>query len=246
MKRVRQQVVCKKVGWVEPSRPTTNVNNIPWASKTRPTLRPDRSSRRRGFSLIELMVVIAIVSVIFSLVGAVFQRLFLSEQSALRAALIERTVSRLSEQFRRDVHVATDATRDGSLQAETTTLSLSRLSDTSGKNALEASAIPPGSVVYVLRPNEVIREQRAADAKVTQREVYRLPDCRVSFPEPTEADGVPFVSLAIERQYSTITPQPQSARPYRTLVVEAALARDITLATSLTAKQPAVTKEESP
>ena len=61
-----------------------------------------KTSQRRGASLIELMVVIAIITTLFSMVGVVFHRLFLSEQVAMRAALTERTVSRLADQFRRD------------------------------------------------------------------------------------------------------------------------------------------------
>ena len=192
-----------------------------------------RSRRRRGFTLIELMVVIAIVTVILSLVGAVFQRLFLSEQTAMRAALIERTVSRLADQFRRDIHAATGASIDTNREGATGALEL-----------FEANRDQP-AVVYVARTDEVIREQHAADASVTHREVFRLPDCRVSFFDQAEQPDVPFVSLAIERQHSTITPQPQAARPYRTLVVEAALGRDNRLTTKLKLKSPAATQEES-
>ena len=99
--------------------------------------------------------------------------------------------------------------------------------------------------MYVVRADEVVREQRAANARVSHREVYRLPDCRVSFFDQAEQPDAPFVSLAIERQHSTVTPQPQAARPYRTLVVEAALARDNRLTTQFQLKLPAVTQEES-
>ena len=190
-------------------------------------------AQRRGFTLIELMVVIAIITVIFSLVGAVFQRLFLSEQSAMRAALIEHTVSRLADQFRRDIHAATFAEIDTQREGATGSLGL-----------FEANRDQP-AIVYVILTDEVLREQRAADNRVSHREVYRLPECRASFAVQVAEADVSFISLSIERQHSTITPQPQATRPYRTLVVEAALARDNRLTTNLKPKPPAAAQEES-
>ena len=188
---------------------------------------------RRGFTLIELMVVIAIISVIFSIVGVVFQRLFLSEQSAMRAALIEQTVSHLADQFRRDIHAATFAEIDTHREGATGSLGL-----------FEANRDQP-AIVYVVLTDEVRRERRATDGRVSHREVYRLPECHIAFAVQVAEAEVSFISLAIERQHSTITPQPQASRPYRTLVVEAALARDNRLTTSLELKLSATAQEES-
>ena len=207
------------------------------ASWSHPTLKEViarlTKAKRRGFTLIELMVVIAIISVIFSLVGAVFQRLFLSEQSAMRAALIEQTVSRLADQFRRDIHAATFAEVDTHREGATGSLGL-----------FEANRDQP-AIVYVILTDEVRRERRAADSSVSHREVYRLPECRIAFAVQVAEAEVSFLSLSIARQHSTITPQPQASRPYRTLVVEAALGRDNRLTTSLKPKLPAATQEES-
>ena len=189
--------------------------------------------QRRGFTLIELMVVIAIITVIFSLVGAVFQRLFLSEQSAMRAALIEQTVSRLADQFRRDIHAATFAEIDTHREGATGSLGL-----------FEANRDQP-AIVYVILTDEVRRERRAADSSVSHREVYRLPECRVAFAVQVAEADVSFISLSIARQHSTITPQPQATRPYRTLVVEAALGRDNRLTTRFKPTLPAAAQEES-
>ena len=188
---------------------------------------------RRGFTLIELMVVIAIISVIFSLVGAVFQRLFLSEQSAMRAALDEQTVSRLADQFRRDIHAATFAEIDTQREGATGSLGL-----------FEANRDQP-AIVYVVLTDEVIREQRAADATVSHREVFRLPECRISFATQVAEAEVSFISLSIARQHSTITPQPQATRPYRTLAVEAALGRDNVVKKSFKPMPPTAKQEES-
>lgn len=188
---------------------------------------------QKGFTLIELMVVIAIISVIFSLVGAVFQRLFLSEQSAMRAALVEQTVSRLADQFRRDIHAATFAEIDTQREGATGSLGL-----------FEANRDQP-AIVYVVLTDEVIREQRAADATVSHREVFRLPECRISFATQVAEAEVSFISLSIARQHSTITPQPQATRPYRTLAVEAALGRDRVIRKNVKPMPPTAKQEES-
>ena len=188
---------------------------------------------QKGFTLIELMVVIAIISVIFSLVGAVFQRLFLSEQSAMRAALVEQTVSRLADQFRRDIHAATFAEIDTQREGATGSLGL-----------FEANRDQP-AIVYVVLTDEVIREQRAADATVSHREVFRLPECRISFATQVTEAEVSFIRLAIARQHSTITPQPQATRPYRTLAVEAALGRDRVIRKNVKPMPPTAKQEES-
>ena len=197
-----------------------------------------KTSQRRGVSLIELMVVIAIISALFSMVGVVFHRLFLSEQVAMRAALTERTVSRLADQFRRDVHAATTATRSENGDGRASSLALLSSHDV----AAEPNAA--AKVIYSFNDGEVLREL-IADGKTTSREVYRLPECRLRLPATTTEGKVEVVSLIIERQGSTITPQPQATRPRRSLAIEAALGRDDQLAKGLAEKSSAAVKEES-
>ena len=200
------------------------------------TPRLTKASLRRGVSLIELMVVISIVTVLFGMVGVVFHRLFLAEQVAMRAALTERTVSRLAVQFRGDVHASTVAmpeVQDGTTR--TFKLLHSQL--------MWVMEFP--AIVYTARDGEVLREQFGADGKLLNREVYRLPECRVSFPNQTENLHAVLISLAIERQGSTVTPQPQAVRPYRTLVIEAFLSRDDYLALGLSIHPAEPVKEES-
>ncbi len=194
---------------------------------------------RRGVSLIELMVVIAVITILFGMVGVVFHRLFLSEQNAMRAALTERTVSRLSDQFRRDVHAATTVERlEGVDGGQASRLILTPRSDSTAANART-------SISYVILRGEVIRELFAGEQQIS-REVYRLPDCRIGIPGTTnETDNV-MVSLVVERQGSTITPQPRAVRPWRSLVIEAALARDHRFAAAIDLKATAPMQEDSP
>ncbi len=186
------------------------------------------------------MVVIAIISIIFSMVGVMFHRLFLSEQVAMRAALVERTVSRLADQFRRDVHASSTAMRIGN---DGVAAGLTLTSSTGA--AAEPNAAPKVIyVIYSFNDGEVLREL-VADGKTTGREVYRLPECRLRLPAATSEGRVEMVGLVIERRGSTVTPQPQATRPWRSLVIEAALGRDGKLGQALVSKQPETAQEDS-
>jgi prepilin-type N-terminal cleavage/methylation domain-containing protein len=189
-------------------------------------------SRRRGVSLIELMVVIAIITTLFGMVGVVFHRLFLSEQMAMRAALIERNTARLAVQFRSDVHAASSAQREQSGNRLDQQLKL-----------IGSSARVP-TVVYSAGEDQVSREL-IVDGQTTSHEQFRLPECIVQFPAPTAEAGVELMTLIIERQSSLITPQPQAVRPRRTLAIEACLGRDARIAKSLAEASSSPAKEES-
>ena len=196
-----------------------------------------KTHRRRGVSLIELMVVIAIITVLFSMVGVVFHRMFLSEQVAMRAALTERTVSRLADQFRRDVHAATTAMRTENGDGLASSLFLMSSDAAAGPNAAT-------NVIYSFHDGDVLREL-VAEGKTASREVYRLPECRLRLPAAANEGTVEMFSLVIERQGSTITPQPQATRPWRSLVIEAVLGRDDKLVQAVASKSPESVKEES-
>ena len=213
-----------------------HVGNVPHARQL-----AAKWSTRRGVSLVELMVVISVITILFSMVGVVFHRLFQSEQVSMRAALTERTISRLSDHFRRDVHAAMTAMH--AMRAEAGKESpLSLVLKTSPNAGVEGS--DPMTVVYSIDDGEVIREA-FVDGRTASREVYRLPECQMRFPASTNEVTVEMVSLVIERQGSTVTPQPQAVRPRRSLVIEAALGRDAQLAATVAMKSPESVKEES-
>ena len=64
---------------------------------------PDRASRS-GKSLIEMLVVISITGALFGVVSLTLSFLLRLQANLEDAALFSRTVSRLSREFRRDVH----------------------------------------------------------------------------------------------------------------------------------------------
>ncbi len=228
--------LLKIVGWTpRPSEFQRKITDE--ASVLRVFQQAAKRKARRGASLIELMVVISIISILFGMVGVVFHRLFLSEQVAMRAALAERTVSRLADQFRRDVHASTTAMRTDNGDGLAASLTLTSSTDA----AAEPNAA--AKVIYSFHDGEVLREL-IADGKTTGREVYRLPECRLRLPAATNEGRVEMVGLVIERRGSTITPQPQATRPWRSLVIEAALGRDGRLRQALVSKPPETAKEE--
>ncbi len=185
---------------------------------------------RRGFTLIKLLAVIAIITVVFGLAGVVFHRLFMSEQTAVQAALIERTISQLSVQFRRDAHAASVATRRTSEDGATTFLDLQR------------STNERIVVAYSARDGRATREE-IMDGKTSNRETYRLPDCQIQLTAPDEGADPPTVTLVIQRSGSTVTPQPHAKRPRRALSIEATLGSDARLVADIAANAAASTKE---
>lgn len=72
-------------------------------------LLPMRLQRRRGVSLIEVMVVISMGTIFLSLTVGTIHLLMRAQSTAGKALLQTQTLCRLSEQFRRDVHAATAA-----------------------------------------------------------------------------------------------------------------------------------------
>jgi prepilin-type N-terminal cleavage/methylation domain-containing protein len=183
-------------------------------------------NRRHGASLIELMVVIAILTVIFGLVGVLFHRLFQAEQLSARTTVAEITTMRLADQFRRDIHAAQSAKRSEATGEALPTLEL------------KSSGDAP-TILYTGGLNKVQRDVRQGQKSIAH-ETYRLPSCRVTFPpSPTdpESEGSnqrpSFVTLYLERPHATVTVAAQAQPPLRGIVLDAELGRDQRLAATL-------------
>src|SRR5437762_4378350 len=73
---------------------------------------PDRTTRHRGVSLVELIVVMSAASVILSLSAGLIHRIMHAETAARSLATVERTSLRLAAALRRDVNAATRAITD--------------------------------------------------------------------------------------------------------------------------------------
>src|SRR4051812_16828060 len=73
---------------------------------------PDRTTRHRGVSLVELIVVMSAASVILSLSAGLIHHIMHAETAARSLATVERTSLRLAAALRRDVNAATSAITD--------------------------------------------------------------------------------------------------------------------------------------
>ena len=73
---------------------------------------PDRH-RRRGFSLIQLLVVMSMLSVILTFCGVMLAKLFRQHASLTTLTAQTGTWTRLSRDFRQDLHAATSAEISG-------------------------------------------------------------------------------------------------------------------------------------
>lgn len=175
-------------------------------------------NKRRGASLIELMVVISMATAVLVMIGTIFHRMFQAEQGSARTALMERTTSRLAIQFRRDVHAARSAIRKTSPDGTAPILELKSQSDSTA------------AVVYFGGRDEVRREL-VESGETKARETYRLPKCASTFPQLPDPDPAKphIVSLVIERPHSTLTANPQAIPTLRGLALEAELGRDLRL-----------------
>lgn len=213
-------------------------------------------NRRRGASLIELMLVIAVVTAILGLTGTLFHRLFQSEQISARAALLELTTSRLADQFRRDVHWARTARSLQTPEGMLPMLELTILVPASGGDT-------ETKVIYTGGLGKVQRELIGSQGTIA-RESFRVPDCRVTFSEPeaivvadatkaanatpaTPADQsrpMTIVTLLIERPHATVTASQPGARPLRALAVDAELGRDFRLSAAALRAAPGESTEE--
>lgn len=175
-------------------------------------------NKRRGASLIELMVVISMATAVLAMIGTIFHRMFQAEQGSARTALMERTTSRLAIQFRRDVHAARSAVHKTSPDGTAPILELKSQSDSTT------------AVVYFGGRDEVRREL-VENGETRARESFRLPKCSTTFPQqPAPGSTKPqIVSLLIERPHSTLTANPQAIPTLRGLPLEAELGRDLRL-----------------
>jgi len=115
---------------------------------------------RRAFTLIEMSVCISLGSILLTLAIGLVHRSMHNESSNRRTANVERTATRLSDQFRRDVHQAKNASLDG---LDTKELVL----------VLELMGEP--NVTYRLEEHTIIREKQL-DNRQTQREQFDFPD----------------------------------------------------------------------
>lgn len=199
--------------------------------------------KRRGVSLIETAVIMAVSAVIFALTIAVFARFLDMNRSGQQHFERVMTIERLAEQFRRDVWAAVKV-KDR--QPEATSLVLSMIGNA---NPLIPSPSPhtldrvpePGAkgasvfIAYSIEAGVVIRTVQHGD-KLVGREVYRLPGARVVRFE-TMGTG-PGSSVALRWGIEKITGADGEMEPGPLMAIRATVGRDHRFATAGEASSP--------
>ena len=121
---------------------------------------------RRGITLIETMVAIAVSGVLLSLVGVCLHGLHRAEQRTQQWTTRRAAVGRLSLQLRADAHAAVRAVRNESPPSADASLTLTTAS---GRE-----------IEYRCRNQHIDREVRE-DGKIIHRDAYRLPGACVTW-----------------------------------------------------------------
>jgi prepilin-type N-terminal cleavage/methylation domain-containing protein len=116
-----------------------------------------RYRRPRGYSLLEMVVVIAVTSALAGAVTVMLSGMLRGQSAAADNLMQVRTLSRLDAQFRRDVRAATAADLAEDAQSQTQSLTLT----------LPAQL----TVTYIATQRRVQRVERDGD-KITRREEY--------------------------------------------------------------------------
>lgn len=143
-----------------------------------------RSDRRRGYSLIECIVLISVLSALIGLSAGTIQLLLKLDRAGRAASEEAVALARLARDFRDDAHEAPPVDPPGrSTDRVVLTLSESK------------------TVEYTIRPGDVLRTVRQGE-KVLRHETYRRP-ARASARIDVAIDGPrPIASMVFDRPSS--------------------------------------------
>lgn len=165
--------------------------------------RPIIQNRHAGYSLIEMVIAIAIISMLMTVSATLFAALSRSEGNVLRSATSQQTLARLNELFRRDVHQSLSAT-------------ISEGDD--GRPQLMLQQADGGSVRYAVAVGTL---ERTANVDGTvHRESFRIADAEWSF---KVSDNSRRVELTLRRPADTVTQVSPELLPMRTLSITAVM-----------------------
>ena len=120
-----------------------------------------RGSRRAGISLTQMLVVIALTSIITTAAISIIITMLRLEGRTMQVWMTQKTLLQLGDDFRDDAHAAQSA--EISTQNQTTTLIF--------RNGVADAK----SVAYVATDSQIIRRETDGD-KLLRTETYRLPE----------------------------------------------------------------------
>jgi prepilin-type N-terminal cleavage/methylation domain-containing protein len=199
-----------------------SASNSVWAIDARRSMEPLKMNRRRGFTLIEMLVVIAVSGALMAVAVGLLHTMIRLEHGS-REELRERTaMMRLADQFRRDVHAATQFTPPGEGHPGGQRGEQPNQQEQAGgaSRTWQLSLGPDRVVEYQAEPGAIARTERAS-GDVLSRESYAIaPATAVSIGlAGEEAPGI--VTLRIELESGQ--PPAPGVCPFR---VDAELAKD--------------------
>lgn len=146
---------------------------------------PTRTHRRAGLTLLQMLVVMALTSVITTAAISVVITMLRLEGRTMQVWMTQRTLLQLGEDFRKDAHAA--KTAEITTQNEAATLIFRSGAETSR------------SVTYLATASQVIRRETDGD-KLLRTETYRLPESEVRFSGIGAGNEPPRLSLGQDVQ----------------------------------------------
>lgn len=186
---------------------TGSASDVPSAAGGAP-LKPSVSVRQ-GFTLIELMVTMILVTAMTGVAVKLLATLMRSERNGVEHVTRLATVSRLSRQFRADVHAATE-------------LQLS--ADDPAQPLLRMTCEDQRQIQYAVQPQGLLRtEQRPGQPMIT-KDLLRLKNTRFKIVE--SAAPPRLLTLTIETPDVFATDPQQPVGKSRELHIEAIVGRD--------------------
>ena len=180
-----------------------------------------RIHRQNGFTLIEMVVAISMISVMLTLAGMTFHLILRAEKSVSQSFVTERSISRLAIQFRDDVHRAEAGTINNDSQSSRSELNLD---------------IASGSGIRYAVTTDGLARILVEDGTIVARDDFRLPECHVGFEAGNDADSKSR-TLVIERPGAVIARKQYGSSPLRPLKIVAYLKQGRAAETSAVIQQ---------
>ncbi len=180
--------------------------------------------RREGYLLIECLVVITVGAVVMGIAVTLLAGLLRIEGAARDDVHRGIVLSRLADQFRRDVHAAGEPRGDAPQPDAPQPDAAARDDDEGHGESWQFELAPDRTVTYRVEPGQLIRTERAGDT-VRHRQSFALPPGTTATIRVKDDTEPTIVSLLI-------SPLAETAQPVTTppTCIDAVLARDRRLA----------------
>lgn len=167
--------------------------------------------RRKGFSLVEVLVAIAVASLMLATAVGLLYALIEMDRTSREHLRLRTAAARLADRFRRDVHAAVRLTGPPAAAEDGAEAAV----------AWELELPPDRAVEYRLEEDSLLRTERA-EGEAVKREWFGLPPHAAASIRISAGQSPPIVSLRIAPDGQSPA-EPPAWRPVR---IDAALALD--------------------